>query len=43
MKYKIPLVTSDEGYAASMPCLPGYWSQGSTEQEALTNIGNAIR
>ena len=43
MKYEIALIPSDEGYAASVPGLPGCWSQGSTEQEALTNIGDAIR
>ena len=43
MKYKIALIPSDEGYAASVPGLPGCWSQGSTEQEALTNISDAIR
>jgi len=43
MKYKIALKKTDEGYAASVPGLPGCWSQGATEQEALTNIQDAIR
>jgi len=43
MKYKIALIPSEEGYAASVPGLPGCWSQGSTEAEALSNIGDAIR
>lgn len=28
MKYKIALQRSDEGYSASVPGLPGCWSQG---------------
>ena len=43
MKYKIALHKTEEGYSASVPGLPGCWSQGSTEQEALENIGDAIR
>lgn len=43
MKYKISLQRSDEGYAVSVPGLPGCWSQGSTEHEALENIKDAIR
>ncbi len=43
MKYKIALVQSEEGYAASVPGLPGCWSQGSTEEEALANIRDAIQ
>ncbi len=43
MKYKIALIPSDEGYAASVPGLPGCWSQGSTEAEVLANIRDAIR
>ncbi|MBI2073417.1 MAG: type II toxin-antitoxin system HicB family antitoxin [Gemmatimonadetes bacterium] len=43
MKYKIALHRTDEGYSASVPGLPGCWSQGATEQEALENIGDAIR
>lgn len=43
MKYKIALQKTDEGYAASVPGLPGCWSQGSTEAEALANITDAIR
>jgi predicted RNase H-like HicB family nuclease len=34
---------SDEGYCVSCPCLPGCWSQGATEEEALANIRAAIR
>jgi len=43
MKYRIALHKSDEGYSASVPGLPGCWSQGATEQEALENIRDAIR
>jgi predicted RNase H-like HicB family nuclease len=43
MKYKIALKKTDEGYSVSVPGLPGCWSQGGTEQEALTNIQDAIR
>jgi predicted RNase H-like HicB family nuclease len=35
MKYKIALRETDEGYSVSVPGLPGCWSQGSTEEEAL--------
>ncbi len=43
MKYKVALVESDEGYSVSVPGLPGCWSQGVTEVEALANIEVAIR
>lgn len=43
MKYRIALYQSDEGYAVSVPGLPGCWSQGTTEQEAIQNIQDAIR
>ncbi len=43
MKYKIALHHSDEGYSMSVPGLPGCWSQGKTEAEALANIETAIR
>jgi len=43
MKYKALLQRSDEGFAVSVPGLPGCWSQGSTEQEALENIADAIQ
>ncbi len=42
MRYKIALQQSEEGYSASVPGLPGCWSQGATEQEALENIQDAI-
>ena len=43
MKYKIALRKTDEGCSVSVPGLPGCWSQGATEQEALENIRDAIR
>ncbi|MFO0701497.1 MAG: type II toxin-antitoxin system HicB family antitoxin [Nitrospira sp.] len=43
MKYRIALHKSEEGFAVSVPGLPGCWSQGVTEQEALQNIQDAIR
>jgi len=43
MKYKVVLHRSDEGFAVSVLGLPGCWSQGDTEQEALANIADAIR
>ncbi len=42
MKYRIALRKSEEGYSASVPGLPGCWSQGATESEALENIKDAI-
>ena len=43
MKYRIALHQSEEGYAVSVPGLPGCWSQGATEEEALKNIQDTIR
>jgi predicted RNase H-like HicB family nuclease len=43
MRYRIALHQSDEGYSVSVPGLPGCWSQGATEQEAMENIRDAIR
>jgi predicted RNase H-like HicB family nuclease len=43
MKYKVALQRSEEGYSVSVPGLPGCWSQGATEPEALENIRTAIR
>jgi len=43
MQYKIRLEETDEGFAVWVPGLPGCWSQGETEQEALENIKDAIK
>ena len=42
MKYPVALVPTEEGYSVSCPGLPGCWSQGATEEEALANIRDAI-
>ncbi|HKO96540.1 MAG TPA: type II toxin-antitoxin system HicB family antitoxin [Pyrinomonadaceae bacterium] len=42
MTYKVVLHESDEGFSVSCPGLPGCWSQGVTEEEALENIQDAI-
>lgn len=43
MKYKIALRETDEGFSVSVPGLPGCWSQGLTEEEAIQNIQDAIQ
>jgi len=43
VKYKVVLRESEEGFSVSCPGLPGCWSQGKTEEEALANIREAIR
>ena len=43
MKVKVVLYPSEEGFAVSAPSLPGCWSQGATQDEALENIADAIR
>ena len=43
MNYKVILNESEEGFSVSCPGLPGCWSQGETEAEALENIQDAIR
>ena len=42
MKYSVILEQSDEGFAASVPGLPGCHSQGETGTEALENVADAI-
>ena len=43
MKYTVLIEESDEGFAVSVPGLPGCHSQGKTKPEALANIADAIR
>lgn len=43
MRCKVLLYPSDEGVAVCAPSLPGCWSQGETEEDALANIAVAIR
>jgi predicted RNase H-like HicB family nuclease len=42
MRYRVVLHPSEEGFAVACPGLPGCWSQGATEEEALANIRDAI-
>jgi predicted RNase H-like HicB family nuclease len=43
MRYRIILHEFDEGFSVFVPGLPGCWSQGATEAEAIKNIKDAIR
>jgi predicted RNase H-like HicB family nuclease len=43
MRYKVAFHRTDEGISVSVPALPGCWSEGDTEEEALENIRDAIR
>ena len=43
MNYKVVVHESEEGFSVSCPGLPGCWSQGGTEAEALENIQSAVR
>ncbi len=43
MKYTVVVEESDEGFAVSVPGLPGCHSQGETGAEAVANIKDAIR
>ncbi len=42
MKINVGLLKSEEGYSVWCPGLPGCWSQGESEREALENIESAI-
>jgi predicted RNase H-like HicB family nuclease len=42
MQYEVIVKHTEEGYSVSCPGLPGCWSQGETEAEALENIKDAI-
>jgi predicted RNase H-like HicB family nuclease len=42
MRYRVLLRESEEGFSVSCPGLPGCWSQGESEVEALENIRSAI-
>jgi predicted RNase H-like HicB family nuclease len=43
MRYRIAVHKSDEGFSVSVPGLPGCWSQGASEAEAIENIKDAFR
>ena len=43
MKYRVVLHETEEGFSVSVPGLPGCWSEGDSEVEALENIRDAIR
>ena len=43
MRYKIVMHVTDEGISVSVLGLPGCWSEGDTEEEALENVRDAIR
>ena len=38
MKYTVIFHRTEEGISVSVPGLPGCWSEGNTEEEALENI-----
>ena len=42
MRYRVNIKKTKEGYAVWVPGLPGCWSQGETEKEAIENIKDAI-
>ena len=42
MRYTVKLCHHEEGYSVCVPSLPGCWSEGDTEEEALANIREAI-
>lgn len=43
MNYRVTLIEHDEGVSISCPALRGCHSQGSTREEAMLNIRDAIR
>jgi predicted RNase H-like HicB family nuclease len=43
MTYSVALTRTEEGFSVSCPGLPGCWSQGRTEEEALDAIKAAMQ
>jgi predicted RNase H-like HicB family nuclease len=43
MKHKVNMQETEEGFAVWAPGLPGGWSQGKNEKEALENTKYAIQ
>jgi len=42
MEYKVVTKATEEGVSAWVPGLPGCWSEGTTEEEALSDIQEAV-
>ncbi len=42
MTYRVALQHDADGVSVWVPGLPGCWSQGATEDEALANIRDAV-
>lgn len=42
MEFRVVTKQTDEGVSVWVPGLPGCWSEGATEAEALANIEEAI-
>jgi predicted RNase H-like HicB family nuclease len=43
MNHRIAIHRTAESISVSVPALPGRWSEGDTEEEALANVRDAIR
>ncbi|WP_295432374.1 type II toxin-antitoxin system HicB family antitoxin [uncultured Thiodictyon sp.] len=43
MKYTVILHRTEDGISVSVPGLPGCWSEGDTDAEAIENIQDAIQ
>jgi predicted RNase H-like HicB family nuclease len=43
MRYTVNLNHHEEGYSVCVPALPGCWSEGDTEEEALADVRDAIQ